>query len=497
VEETVRALLAATRAHAAFLLRPWGEQALANVMRVTELARAYEVGGGISFRGFVTRLREEAEAEVPEAPIVEEASEGVRLMTVHRAKGLEFPIVVLADFTANIAPERPSRHVDAERGICALGLSGWLPLDLLEHEAEELARERAEGVRVAYVAATRARDLLVVPAVGDDPRESGWEAAEDAWVAPVQRAIYPVAARRRASAPAPGCPAFGEDSVLVRPDRDAPGAENVRPGLHPFGAGDDAYAAVWWDPSRLALGVKPLLGLRRRELLEDPGPDIVDADRKAYADWLSARAATIEYGSRPSVVVETVTEWISRAGRGRAAPEVSARAAAVEVVRLPRHDPSPSGEAPSPSGPRYGTLVHAILAAVPLDGDRVQVETMATLQGRILGATADEITSAAAAVSRALAHPLLARAREAWRAGKCRREVPITLRISDPAREESLIEGVVDVAFQDDAGWTVIDFKTDHELDGRLDRYRRQVALYATAIAQAVDATATAVLVAL
>ena len=40
-----------------------------------------------------------------------------------------------------------------------------------------MARDRAEGVRVAYVAATRARDLLVIPAVGDDPFASNWEAA--------------------------------------------------------------------------------------------------------------------------------------------------------------------------------------------------------------------------------------------------------------------------------------------------------------------------------
>jgi len=142
----------------------------------------------------------------PEAPIVEETSEGVRLMTVHRAKGLEFPVVILADVTANMTAQRPSRHVDPERGLCALGLAGWLPLDLLDHQDAELARERAEGVRVAYVAATRARDLLVVPAVGDDPFAIDRELATSAWVAPVQQALYPAAHARRGSRPAPGCP---------------------------------------------------------------------------------------------------------------------------------------------------------------------------------------------------------------------------------------------------------------------------------------------------
>src|SRR4029434_8689437 len=115
VEETVKRLLTATRAHAAFVLRPWGEQALANVLRVAELARTYEGAGSISFRGFVERLREEAEGEAPEAPIVEEASEGVRIMTVHKAKGLEFPVVILADITAGIAAGHPrsAEHTSA------------------------------------------------------------------------------------------------------------------------------------------------------------------------------------------------------------------------------------------------------------------------------------------------------------------------------------------------------------------------------------------------
>ena len=58
---TVNALLEATRAHAGFLLRPGGNQVLANVMRVADLARTYETTGGISFRGFVEELNTQAE----------------------------------------------------------------------------------------------------------------------------------------------------------------------------------------------------------------------------------------------------------------------------------------------------------------------------------------------------------------------------------------------------------------------------------------------------
>ena len=92
VAETIQDLLDATRAHVGLVLRSAGEQALANVLHVSELARQYEASGGISFRGFVDELRMAAEtAQAAEAPILEEGSDGVRLMTVHKAKGLEFP----------------------------------------------------------------------------------------------------------------------------------------------------------------------------------------------------------------------------------------------------------------------------------------------------------------------------------------------------------------------------------------------------------------------
>ena len=57
VADTIGRLLAETRAHVGFILRPAGEQALANVLHVAELARQYEAGGGISFRGFIDELR--------------------------------------------------------------------------------------------------------------------------------------------------------------------------------------------------------------------------------------------------------------------------------------------------------------------------------------------------------------------------------------------------------------------------------------------------------
>ena len=149
VAETIQDLLDATRAHVGIVLRSAGEQALANVLHVAELAREYEAGGGLSFRGFVDELREAAEnAQAAEAPILEEGSDGVRMMTVHKAKGLEFPIVILADVTCKLARAEAGRWLDPEHNLCALKIGGWAPIDLLLHDPEE-AGARSRRVRSA------------------------------------------------------------------------------------------------------------------------------------------------------------------------------------------------------------------------------------------------------------------------------------------------------------------------------------------------------------
>jgi ATP-dependent exoDNAse (exonuclease V) beta subunit len=473
VADTVGVLLRETRAHAGLVLRPGGEQALANVLHVVELARRYEEGGGLSFRGFVDRLREGDLAAVSEAPIVEEGSDGVRLMTVHKAKGLEFPVVILADITCNLGGRVASRYLDAAHGLCAVRLRGWSPHDLRVHEAEEIARERAEGLRVAYVAATRARDVLVVPAVGDTP-------FEDRWVSVLNPAIYPALDRRALAEPSPGCPSFGRDSVLVRPAGDGPTASTVRPGRHRFDAasashgaqGPDAvYDVTWWDPHRLPAKEDVSFGLRHTDLIAPDAPaQAVRADLDAFRAWETSKREARVYGATPALRVETVTER-AHASRG----EASTSTARVSLVRVADARRSRLG------GARFGRLVHEVLASIALTASLDEVSRSVAQHGRLAGADEDERAAATAAVVTVLEHPVLAPARAAARIGGCRRETPVTW----TDRDGTLVEGVVDLAYEDEEGWHVLDFKTDREIDAALEIYRAQLALYVNAVAQA------------
>jgi ATP-dependent exoDNAse (exonuclease V) beta subunit len=139
---------------------------------------------------------------------------------------------------------------------------------------------------------------------------------------------------------------------------------------------------------------------------------------------------------------------------------------------------SPAGG--RPSGPRFGTLVHAALATVPLDSSAPALETLVATHGRIVGAVAEEVAAAVSVVDAVLRHPLVEAARTAERGGRCHRELPLTMLDGD-----LLLEGVADLAFEQDGVMTVVDFKTDRPDPETLERYARQVRTYAAAIQRA------------
>lgn len=497
--ETLSRLLEATRGLTGMALWSTGEQALANTHQLLELARRFETNGATSFRAFVERLEESAESGTGEATATEEDSDGVRLMTVHKAKGLEFPVVILCDPTAPATSSAPSRYLDTARRLWAEPLAGCAPSELLAHREEALRHDEEEALRLLYVAATRARDLLVVPTCGDGPL--------DGWLSPLNPVLYPPSQARRSPAPAPACPPFGSDTVLDRPmSCNASPRDAVAPGLHRPEAGE--HRVVWWDPSALELGSARGVGLRLQELLEAPKeaatlPSSEDAnegsrappkegtrataraatDESAGSDdeaWRATRSALIQKASLPAVQLCTVRE---AAALRAASPEVGMCAFPVEQTEVPRHSRS--------RGPRFGALVHAILAQIHLDTSAADLRALAAHFARLSAATPQEQDDACAAASAALAHPRLKRALSRPPEHLLREE-PLWLQSPGDPR---LVEGVIDLAyFEPDSGWTVVELKTDAELDPHLPQYRAQLGLYVDAVARATGQETTGVL---
>ncbi len=390
-------------------------------------------------------------------------------MTVHGAKGLEFPIVILADITCNEIRDTAQRYIAAERGVCALRIAGCAPQELLDHSEDELRREREEATRLLYVAITRARDLLVVPVIGDERC--------DKWLGKLGDVLYPdFKVRRTAIRPVPECPRFGDDSVLERPSNAAPKEKSVIPGLHRPLVG--THRIVWWDPAVLNLDVEEAMGLRQRRLLEaDESGRVSQQGVHAYEDWFAGRQSMLGRGRTPLRRLVIATDLALCAARGDI---VIPEAPAVSIEEVTR-DPS------RPSGPRFGTLVHAILLSVGADALPESITRFAAMHARILGATPAEATAAAVAVTKALACPLMRRAAGAV---EVRRESPVMVRLDDG----SMVEGIADLAFKEGDSWTVVDFKTDADIARRLDEYRAQLGLYVRAVHASTGCSAVGVL---
>jgi ATP-dependent helicase/nuclease subunit A len=169
---------------AAILAEPLGERKRANCRKLVRLARLYDALGGISLAQFVSRLKDDLDSPPREdqAATTDEQGPVIRLMTIHQAKGLEFPIVVLPDLNRGDQNDREpavfhtdlgmivrsafdidaadddeqSNHAAAGEVSASLGACCWKVLATRERKEEAL--------RLLYVAATRARDYLILSA---------------------------------------------------------------------------------------------------------------------------------------------------------------------------------------------------------------------------------------------------------------------------------------------------------------------------------------------
>ncbi|MFZ4381607.1 MAG: UvrD-helicase domain-containing protein, partial [Sandarakinorhabdus sp.] len=171
------------------LLARLGEEARDAIDTVLDQALACETAGAASLQAFLAWMAAD-DLEVKRDP--EAALDAVRLMTVHGAKGLQAPIVILADACA--PPQVRS-------GMVALPLDGhgadlplWLPPGLVvppERIAEALERRKADAAaedrRLLYVALTRAEEILCIGGASKPTQK--WDVHPDSWYAAVDNAL--------------------------------------------------------------------------------------------------------------------------------------------------------------------------------------------------------------------------------------------------------------------------------------------------------------------
>ncbi|HYS09126.1 MAG TPA: UvrD-helicase domain-containing protein [Myxococcales bacterium] len=399
----------------------YGEQAAANVEKLLGLAREAELRGE-SARAFLAGLRQlaEEEAREPEAPVVEERDpHAVRLLTVHAAKGLEFPVVFVPECAApafNPGGERLALDADLGLALKARGVDGKRRWGVQGNAvyARRRARELAQSRRLFYVAVTRARDLLVL---------SGRAARKDeSW----RSFVDPIAAE-------------AVEKGLLRVLRDV--------GL----------------PAELAAGVPPV----RPEALADLPP-------AGHTDVARVSTPALSGPASVSAPVTQLADAALCARRYQLLHELR-----LEERPDPEHPlPDPLGDEPGGPAAALGTLAHRLLELVPLELDparrRAELERVLELEGEDPTVHAGVIDAACAFLDSPLGRRMAAA-----RPGRLYREQPFTLRLSRTGTlPELLVRGQIDALVIDDEV-TVVDYKLSQARDPA--RYAAQLDAYALA----------------
>jgi ATP-dependent exoDNAse (exonuclease V) beta subunit len=451
----------------ALLARPGGAGRMANVRKLMRLAGEFEEHEGRDLRAFLDAATASTRRDEREgmAPVSAEDHDGVRIMTVHAAKGLEFPVVAVPDLgralsaghrygDVALGSERDGRRRFGMRLAFPAAASEGL-WDLEELLAEERDAEAEEGCRLVYVAATRARSKLILSGIHSPATCEPLDEAR-AGDTPLRRLLPELVSfgwrggDARLALPAPG--GTGEVGLRVLTSEPTPErAERLRVRRPPAPAVETRAPAD---------GVPPLLdgGPRSTPVGHLSYSALDEFDRCGYRFYIE-RVLGVREASRDAAGEETRTD------EGR--------------DELP--DPAPTGE----GAPRrelalgFGNAVHAALEWSARHGwaEPGTEHLRAVLEHEGLGA-GESLERAQAMISGWLRSSLRGELE-----GQLRAEAPFALPLGG-----GIVRGKIDLLAESANAVTVLDYKTD-ALAGTAPadhgaRYATQRAIYALAVAR-------------
>jgi ATP-dependent exoDNAse (exonuclease V) beta subunit len=442
-DELIDRAVTATGYDLRVLAMPGGQRRVANVRKLMRLAREHAADAGHDLRAFVDLVDELAEerlsgadeGEAPvegesEGPVAGSALNAVRLMTIHRAKGLEFPVVCIADLGRRPpAAAQEVLFVDRERIGLKVRTATGESAPALAYEAlleEHKVAERAEEHRLLYVAMTRAQERLVVSGAA---KLASWPApdlgcAPIAWLGP---ALVPDLRERLATGDAD----FVSTALRWKAD-DAP--------VRVLANRAASVGTVLRTESLAPVPAPPDGGAQA--LPEPPDPPPL-AGRSAAVEHLSYSALE-EYGQCGyRFYLENVLRLPAR--------ELSAPDGA------PADEPAAPGNAPARL---RGSIAHELLERLDLTAPAPTDPAEVLARARAHGARLDEATAAevAALVDAFAGSALCARLAAAE---DLRREAPFAFELPVPGGAPVLVTGVVDAMVREDRSALVVDYKSD------------------------------------
>jgi ATP-dependent exoDNAse (exonuclease V) beta subunit len=458
----------------AVLMRPAGEARFANVRKLMRLATEFENREGRDLRGLLDFLAARAESDAEaQAATAAEGHDGVRIMTVHNAKGLEFDVVAVPDLSRSLlagarAPlltlgrEQPPR---VGMQLRRLGSGAINLFDYAELYEEAKQRDAEEGLRLFHVAATRARERLILSGVVKP--EPGRETKPGTPV--VERLVEALGVERDA-----------DSSVVVPPPQPRPGwdGENI--------AGDaDGPRDAVFGPSEIAVRVNLPSPERAAELRETRRDAAADRPLGAGPPPLVERRPPI-VPSRPLsyTAISAYEECPYRFYMERVLGLGSARISPTGL-QTPPGVSNEGAATPSAREERTarGAAVHALLEWSQANEWDEPSEELAHRHARAAGLEPDGSDAVA------LLEPVRGwlgsdlRRRIGAGATRVRAEVPILLGVGD-----TVLRGSIDLLVEREGEPPlVVDYKTDR-LNGsgpeeHAARYETQRSIYALAVA--------------
>ena len=445
-----------------------------NLIALTRQAEKFESGGCRGLFAFVTQLRRLLEAG--EAPAASgSAVNGVRLMSIHKSKGLEFPIVILADldhaFSRQDFDTPVLVHPVLGLGPRRVDLKRKIRYPTLARAAieETLRRENlAEEQRVLYVAMTRPKEKLIL--------------VDSLYFA--QTRLQRLAAA--AACPAPpeavaACRTFGE--WLLLPLLCRPEAEPLRALANAEVPACSCPGAPW------EIFVHDSEDCRDVPARPGPAGEESAAELPFDPDLLSFEYPYRRESALPAKLTATQL-------KGRLLDQEIAENAAHTPYLRPLSQPRFRRERRGLTPAERGSATHLVLQYLDFQNLDVSAQ-IAALEGKGLLTAQQAQAVETAALRRFLASPLAEELRKAEAAGrKPLREYRFALLVSareyDPQASEEdaiLLQGVADCCFETEEGLTVVDFKTDHvytppEVADRAERYRPQLEAYSLALSR-------------
>ncbi len=449
LDEVLQRALRRTRYDLHMLALPRGARRLANVHKLLRMAAAYEARRGRDVRGFIDLATAELEADArePDAPVDLGGLDAVRLMTIHAAKGLEFPVVVIADLgrRGNLSP--PDLNVSEDRvGLRLIGLDAAkvTALDFDAIEAERRAADEAEERRVMHVAMTRAEERLILSGaarLGDNWPQPGPGVAPISWIAPAL--VAGVATLD------PGDPV--RDDGLVRTVLNSPASNVLRLEA----------------PAPVAPGEQLALALNGGAPVSTPAPATAPAEPVVAPP---PPPATLSYSSL-SRYAQCPYRFHLERGLGLAEQEP------------PAHLRDPEAPAPTLELRVRGTIVHELLEALDLrpgaaPPDAEAIRAVAAMHDtELTDADVDDLRAMVAAFAGSTLRERLGAARAVHR------EQSFAFALADGP----MLNGFVDViAHEGDGAALIVDYKSDRVGDADLDvlveaHYATQRRIYALA----------------